>query len=445
MKKKIKGFIQWTRDELRMGREPKTTAYPVTDLRKQEVRMKTHQEFVKTSDTLSEAAKPKEFTNDSKWDDWEPIFSKYLRCLVGRNGVPLSYVIRDHEAGDPTPHEDFLQMYINMAPLNGDAYVIDNGRVLTLLLKFVKSNDLADGAISAINTENDGRKAFMAVKSRFVGQGIMMTSVTKAERTVEKLYYSGEKYPSMYWQKFETELNRAYAILDKHAQRTVYSDQAKLQKLQTRIQSNELKMTREGVSASLAHIPMQMTYDKAMTINPNINRRGIAQVDTRPQYGGRGRGGQQDQNSNRNNRRGGRGNNNYYQERNHPDQETIILRNGKHIKYHASYRFTHEELNQMTEGQRARMKREREEWRARNGRPPRNSNQDRDAAISELRSQIASLSGEREDRSVPTQVEATEQGSRISQVSIGSSGSSFGGRSRQTRLRQQQQQGNNQN
>jgi len=98
----------------------------------------------------------------------------------------------------------------------------------------------------------------------------------------------------------------------------------------------------------------------------------------------------------------------------------------------------------MTEGQRARMKREREEWRARNGRPPRNNNQDRDAAIAELRSQIASLSGEREDRSVPTQVEATEQGSRISQVSLGSSGSSFGGRSRQTRLRQQQQ-GNNQN
>src|SRR5210317_1554333 len=133
MKKKIKGFIQWTRDELRMGREPKNTAYPVTDLRKQEVRMKTHQEFVKTSDTLSEAAKPKEFTNDSKWEDWEPIFSKYLRCLVGRNGVPLSYVIRDQEAGDPTPHQDFKQMYINMAPLNGDAYVIDNGRVLTLL------------------------------------------------------------------------------------------------------------------------------------------------------------------------------------------------------------------------------------------------------------------------------------------------------------------------
>src|SRR6056300_1082931 len=104
MKKKIKGFIQWTRDELRMGREPKNTAYPVTDLRKQEVRMKTHQEFVKTSDTLSEAAKPKEFTNDSKWEDWEPIFSKYLRCLVGRNGMPLSYVICDHGS------KEFLQI-----------------------------------------------------------------------------------------------------------------------------------------------------------------------------------------------------------------------------------------------------------------------------------------------------------------------------------------------
>ena len=86
-----------------------------------------------------------------------------------------------------------------MAPLQGDSHVIDNGRILTLLLKFVKGNGLANGAISAINTDTDGRKAFLAVKARFAGQVIMMTSVTKAERTVEKLYHNGEKYPSMYW------------------------------------------------------------------------------------------------------------------------------------------------------------------------------------------------------------------------------------------------------
>ena len=69
-------------------------------------------------------------------------------------------------------------------------------------------------------------------------------------------------------------------------------------------------------------------------------------------HGGRGRGGNQGgQNQNRNQQRksgGGR-------QGPHPDEETIVLRNGKHIKYHASYDIPDEDYHQMTPGQKDQM------------------------------------------------------------------------------------------
>lgn len=441
IKKKIKGFIQWCRDEIRMGRNPAFQVYPVATLTVLDKRMSTHDSFVKNSETMSKAAEPKEFTNDDNWDDWEPIFRRYLRCLVGENGQPLSYVIRDSDAPDPTPHTDFLEMYINMAPLNGLAYEVDNQRVLTLLLKFTKGNDMADGAISALNTEHDGRAAFLAAKVRFQGEGITMTLLVKAEFTIDKLYYTGEKYPSMYWMKFETELNRAYAVVDKQAGRPVHDNATKLRKLQLRIKNAEhLKQTKELVDSRMVEVPMTMTYEQAIKMyrnktaqvypkgpqRTNINRRGIAQVTT---GGGRGRGG-----------RGGRGyggrgrgqredDRQQRRERNRADQEPITLRNGEVIQYHPSYHFSQHEMRQMTEAQRTRLRNERAAYR--NSR----NNPQRDAQIEELRSVVESLRAEQ--ARVPAEVGTAASQSQISQVSVGTSGSAFGGRARQARNRQQ--------
>ena len=80
--------------------------------------------------------------------------------------------------------------------------------------------------------------------------------------------------------------------------------------------------------------------------------------------GGHGKGGRG------NERRGGNG------RRNHPDQETIVLMNNKQIKYHPSYRFTWEEMNQMTQGQKDRLSRERAEYRRRQGLEPKRNVRD---------------------------------------------------------------------
>ena len=57
-RKNIKAFVQWTRDQLLLGRDPTTSPFPVELVGDLIRRYKTHEKFLTDSKTLSEAAKP---------------------------------------------------------------------------------------------------------------------------------------------------------------------------------------------------------------------------------------------------------------------------------------------------------------------------------------------------------------------------------------------------
>ena len=84
---------------------------------------KTHKLSVSNSDT--NPVKPRDFTKDIRWTDWAPLFENYLQAILGRTGVPLSYVIREKDAANPTPKTDFLDDCIMNAPLSGADYLTD--------------------------------------------------------------------------------------------------------------------------------------------------------------------------------------------------------------------------------------------------------------------------------------------------------------------------------
>ena len=79
----------------------------------------------------------KEPYDPPKWMDWVPTFLNYLRMIPGRNGVPLKYVCRQDDAPDATPQPDFLDEYVNNAPLAGNAYAIDNRQVYIFLTNLI--------------------------------------------------------------------------------------------------------------------------------------------------------------------------------------------------------------------------------------------------------------------------------------------------------------------
>ena len=107
-RKNIKAFVQWTRDEFRLGCNPSSTPFPIELVSDLIRRYKTHQKFIDDSRTLSEAAKPDKFKESTKWEDWKPTFMNYLRSIPGRDGIPLKYVCCVKDLPDPrVTNDDF--------------------------------------------------------------------------------------------------------------------------------------------------------------------------------------------------------------------------------------------------------------------------------------------------------------------------------------------------
>jgi hypothetical protein len=70
--------------------------------------------------------------------DLKPTFLNYLQSVPGRDGVPLKYVCQDDAEPIPIAHDDFLDDYVSMAPLQSDSFAIDTAHVHAFLLNFVR-------------------------------------------------------------------------------------------------------------------------------------------------------------------------------------------------------------------------------------------------------------------------------------------------------------------
>ena len=266
-RKNIKAFVQWTRDELRLDREPNLTPFPVERVSDLIRRYKTHEKFQTDSKTLAEAAKPEKFKETVKWEDWKPTFLNYIRAIPGRDGVPLKYICRNKDEADLTPNNDFLDDYVAMAPLEGDSYAIDTVQVHPFLVNFVSGNDTAEAKIQGLRRPNDGREAYKRLVEHYEGVGIHAVDIREADEVLRSLFYAGEKPPHMWWAEFEKRLTRAFNAYVKHEGRIVHSDSMKIRMLVDKIKSDFLTPTKAQLEIELSRM---MTYDQALALFRNM-------------------------------------------------------------------------------------------------------------------------------------------------------------------------------
>ena len=373
---KIKAFCQWTKDQLRTGLDPTAVPFPVLQSRELLARAETHDQFVKNYTSVASAAIPKDFGKDTKWDDWSPTFWNYLNAIPGRDGIPLSYIIRDNDDQDHTPNTNFLDDYVMAAPLAGASYEMDARKVHAFIQTRIMGNDEAEAAIKPHETANDGRKDWKALKEQYEGTGVYAFDITKAEDDLHSMIYSGEKRPTMYWTLFETRLNRAFHILAK-VEGVAYSDAMKLRKLLRNIQCDWLQGQKNTVKGELSKHPIVYTYKQALSLfrtevnqrypsgsQRDSSRRAISETG-RGSRGGRGgqggRGG-----------RGSRGNrapptrqyeNGEHIQKTRDDSEIFTLNNGKRIEYHPSFRFDDHTFKLFTQDQYERLMQARKAYK----------------------------------------------------------------------------------
>ena len=366
-RKNIKAFIQWSKDQIRTGVDPSTIPFPmgnVTDLLR---RSRSHDLFIKKSSMISDTAKPARFTEKMKWEDWNPSFVNFLRSIPGRNGIPLSYVIRTNPLPDPVAHTDFLDDYVAMASLTGSAFEVDRAEVHTYIVKFISGNDTAESKIQGHTITNNGREDHIALKNHYEGIGVNSVDILRADAILEKLNYTGEKPPHMWWDEFEKQLNFAFTAYAKSEGRDIYSESMKLRILTKKVNADFLSHTNASILTHMTAIPMMMTYVQALaTFRQMVNKKhppGTIKSTRRINETARGRGGRIPfrGRGGRGGRGGrhGRGGRNGRQHVKHPQSYPVTLTNGRIVDIHSLYYVGPEIWSHMSEPDRTRLTHER--------------------------------------------------------------------------------------
>jgi len=241
-----------------------------------------------------------------------------------------------------------------MAPLDGAAFVQDAQVVHTHIVNLIAGNTMAEAKIQAITDQQNGRLDFVALRNHYEGVGVHARDVQHAENDLAKLFYAGERKPNMWWDEFEKRLTRAFVVIDKKENRTVYSNDMKLRKLMEKIHADFLSGIKSSINVELAKIPMTMTYETAL----NAFRNAVTQKFP-PELGGK-------QRVSRNIQEVNRSKSKYKGNKHYRGDEKITLTDRTKINYRPSNYYPGDVLRKMKATDKKRLRDERTAYRNRN-------------------------------------------------------------------------------
>ena len=375
-KSNIKALVQWVGDRVRMSLSPSTIAFPVNNKATLIKRYHTHKQWVRDAKNMLETALPKSFTEKMKWIDWKTTLIGFLCTQPGRNGVPLSYIVRDNANPITTrTNADFLDDYVDQAPLTGTAFIMDRLKVHTLIVRFILEHTVAEQKILPIKDQADGRVDFMALKDYYEGVGANSKLLHAAEKDIQELFYLGEKYPSMWWDEFETRFTNALATIDKDAGRAVYTNDAKLRMLNNKIRADFLLTMKTSIDMEMNKVPMTKTFEGAMrnyryTVqakfpdDPKAHKKRKIQAATAQQKTGKGKGDNSNKKHNSDGKHSGTHSGGSNRTNSHKDSWTVLGNDGKKIDVHPSFQWDSQDWFNIPKPVRIQLTQMRNEYRA---------------------------------------------------------------------------------
>ena len=217
-------------------------------------------------DKLKDTNKVREFVED---------LESHFENRRGETGVLLSYVIRE-EVDVPALNVDpgaFLPTVdgemIRRAPHDGNAYVMDNKTVWTVI------RDLTHGGpgwswVSRFGTASNGRGAYLALKAHYLGASYSSKQKTEADKVLETAFFDG-KSRSFTFERYLALLNQAFTDFENAAEPV--PEERRVRILLRGIRDERLKV---AVSTIMASGPLCATFDAAA----NFLSQSLAQIDS---------------------------------------------------------------------------------------------------------------------------------------------------------------------
>ena len=144
------------------------------------------------SDVRAKEALPGPLVSENKWTDLEPMSANYLSMMLGMNGVPLSYVIRESYTLDRTStFPDFSEECIACAPLVGVGFQANDKAVHQSIVAFTTSQKSEDW-ISPVLCQKSGRASMQTLQNHFSGEGNVKLCIAEEDRFKYTLHYKNE-------------------------------------------------------------------------------------------------------------------------------------------------------------------------------------------------------------------------------------------------------------
>lgn len=222
--RKLKALMHWIQDFYRCSDEPSFDVLNQDALRTAADRAKARQN-AKQND--SSALMPDKFTTDKQWDSFYKATKVYLSTLLGVNGVPLVYIIRENELPkegmDDASH---VERCIARAPLKGNAFESDARQVHLIITQLV-----ADGPgeqwIESISPMQNGRLDMAALYNQYAGAGNYIRQMAVVQKIRDTLHYKSER--TVPFSTFLQRLQKMFQIAME--QDEPYADRAKCREL----------------------------------------------------------------------------------------------------------------------------------------------------------------------------------------------------------------------
>ena len=128
-----------------------------------------------------------------KWPQFKSGIIEILGRTIGRNGIPLIYVIREFEINDfEINYDSREEKLIQCMNLNGANYKSDNSSVFSVLLSYTEDTE-GHSIIQMHERRRNGRSAWKVLLGHFEGSTYKKRLVQEAANMIRSTSYSGPR------------------------------------------------------------------------------------------------------------------------------------------------------------------------------------------------------------------------------------------------------------
>lgn len=261
--KSLKAMVHWAKDLDRIDQAPTLANYGdgisfLEDLRNAEERARIREQMIAGSDSRAKAASPGKLKDEKGWNTWEQALSTHLNILVGVNGVPLIYVIREDEADPTTEYDTFIEETIAKARLVGPEFEADSLQVHQII-RALTVGEHAEQWLKPLAKHKDGRRDMEALRAHYRGAGNQSRRIAVAQRMQSQLHYKGER--AMPFSTFISKVQEMFNIFA--ACHEEFAESAKLRFLFEHISATPLQPAIETLKAQLGQNPTSWSFVNA--------------------------------------------------------------------------------------------------------------------------------------------------------------------------------------